>query len=96
MAAHARGSRSSRSASTRSTLAFAAVAFWVAGGALYGVSGPTYDHDKNVLGCGTTQICGSDVWGGTRTMERAGIGLMVTGGVLTALDVALWAAWRRR
>ena len=71
------------------------VAVWAAGGALYGVSGSQYDDDKKA-GCGLTIACGSDKWGNTQTLERAGIGLMVTGGVLTALDIALWAAWRRR
>jgi tetratricopeptide (TPR) repeat protein len=74
----------------------AALAFWVAGGVLYGIAGSEFDSDKKDKGCGTKVICGSDVWGGTQTKERAGIGLMVTGGVLTAVDVALWAAWRRR
>ena len=71
------------------------VASLVAGGALYGVSGSSYD-DYTKRGCGTNQACFSDTWGRTRTIERAGIGLLVTGGVLGAASIGLWSAWRAR
>jgi len=77
--------------------AFSAVAggFLIAGGALYGVSGARYDG-LITDGCGSTRACDDAVFGGVRTMERAGIGLMIAGGVVLAADIGLWAAWRRR
>ncbi|MEO6951300.1 MAG: hypothetical protein ABI321_05750 [Polyangia bacterium] len=32
----------------------------------------------------------------TRTLERAGIDLLVAGGVVAAVDIGLWAAWRKK
>ncbi len=64
---------------------------FVAGGALYGVSGARFDTlpTRCLIDC-------SDFRDRTRTMERAGIGLFIAGGVLAAVDVALWSAWRKR
>ena len=71
------------------------VASLVVGGALYGVSGSAYDgYSKD--GCGADKPCFSDTWGHTRTIERAGIGLMITGGVVGAASIGLWSARKTR
>ena len=67
----------------------------IVGGSLYGVSGSRYDG-LIADGCGSARACDDGVFGGVRTMERAGIGLMIAGGVVLAADIGLWAAWRRR
>ena len=72
-----------------------ALAALAAGGALYGVSGARYDQ-LTADGCGARLACDESRWGATQRMERAGIGLLVAGGVLAAADIGLWAAWRRR
>jgi tetratricopeptide (TPR) repeat protein len=72
-----------------------ALASLVAGGALYGVSGSKYDDLTNA-GCGTRVSCFDSRWGATRSLERAGVGLLITGGVLSAASVALWAGYKAR
>ncbi|MEO6950565.1 MAG: hypothetical protein ABI321_02035 [Polyangia bacterium] len=67
----------------------------VVGGTLFGVSGAKYD-DLTSSGCGAARSCFDSTWGGTRTMERVGVGLLITGGVLSAASVALWAGWKAR
>ena len=57
----------------------------VVGGALYRMND-----------CGADKPCFSDTWGHTRTIERAGIGLMMTGGVVGAASIGLWSARRAR
>ena len=77
------------------TFSAAGAAALVVGGVLYGISGPRYDQ-LAVTGCGSQRICTASTWGETRTMERTGIGLLVTGGVFCVGSVALWAGRRAR
>lgn len=77
------------------TFAAVGIATLVTGGALYGVSAHRYDNLANE-GCGSTRLCDSSVYGSTRNLERAGVGLLIAGGVLAAVDVGLWAGWVAR
>jgi tetratricopeptide (TPR) repeat protein len=65
------------------------------GGALYGVSGQRYDNLVS-SGCGRTLVCTEDRYGSTQRMERAGIGLLIAGGVIAAADVVVWGLWAAR
>lgn len=76
------------------TVAAVGVAARATGGALYGVSGQRYDNINPA--CGVSMMCDASQWGSTRNLERAGIGLLIAGGVLVAVDVGLWAGWVAR
>jgi tetratricopeptide (TPR) repeat protein len=67
----------------------------VTGGTLYAVSGQRYDNLVS-SGCGRTVACSEDRYRSTRQMEQAGIGLLIAGGVLAAVDVVVWAVWAKR
>ena len=64
-----------------------------AGLGLYYTAGGHYDDCVAALP--TPAPCSNARLDTTQTLERGGIGLFVTGGVLLAADVGLWVVWAR-
>ncbi len=61
------------------------------GPALYHGAGTRHDDCKAAISAAIPCTESRIDW--TQTPERGGIGLLVTGGVLLAVDLGPWAAW---